>query len=187
MHGPVVVRFSNGEASVAAGGRYDKLVGMFSGKGDIPCVGISFGVDRIITITKARMQEEALKVRSTEVDVYVMSFGGKGCLKERMEVAQQLWDGGISAEFTFKAKPKLPQQFKAAENGGVPLAVILGEDELAKGIVKVKEMGLPDGHPEKEGVDVKREELVAEVRKRLKPAESLASRLGNLKVQENGR
>jgi histidyl-tRNA synthetase len=35
-----------GVGSVAAGGRYDELVGMFSGKQQIPCVGISFGVDR---------------------------------------------------------------------------------------------------------------------------------------------
>jgi histidyl-tRNA synthetase len=49
---------SVGVGSIAAGGRYDELVGMFSGKGQIPCVGISFGVDRIFSITKARMQKE---------------------------------------------------------------------------------------------------------------------------------
>ena len=38
---------SVGVGSVAAGGRYAGLVSMFSGKGQIPCVGISFGVDRI--------------------------------------------------------------------------------------------------------------------------------------------
>lgn len=131
-------------------------------------------------------QNNNASIRASEVDVYVMSFGGKGCLKERMEVAQELWAGGISAEFSWKAKPKLPQQFKAAEHGGVPFAVILGEDELAKGIVKIKRMGLKDGDADKEGVDVKREDLVAEVRKRLKPTESLAVRLGNVKIQENG-
>ena len=177
---------SVGVGSVAAGGRYDGLVSMFSGKGEIPCVGISFGVDRIFSITKARVMkqsEDAARIRPTEVDVYVMSFGGKGCLKERMEVAQQLWDAGIRTEFSYKVKPKLPQQFKAAENGGIPLAVILGEDELARGIVKVKQMGLLEGHPEKEGVDVKREDLVAEVQKRLKDVETLASRLGSLQIR----
>jgi histidyl-tRNA synthetase len=49
---------SVGVGSVAAGGRYDNLVGMFSGKTQIPCVGISFGVDRIFSITKARMAAE---------------------------------------------------------------------------------------------------------------------------------
>lgn len=85
-----------GVGSVAAGGRYDNLVGMFSGKNQIPCVGISFGVDRIFSITKARMAaaQNAAQVRNNEVDVYVMSFG-KGFLKERMQVCAQLWQAGI--------------------------------------------------------------------------------------------
>ena len=47
-----------GVGSVAAGGRYDNLVGMFLPKAQIPCVGISFGVDRIFSITKARLERE---------------------------------------------------------------------------------------------------------------------------------
>jgi histidyl-tRNA synthetase len=86
-----------GVGSVAAGGRYDNLVGMFSGKNQIPCVGISFGVDRIFSITKARMaaDKNAVQPRNNEVDVYVMAFGGKGFLKERMAVCAKLWEGGI--------------------------------------------------------------------------------------------
>jgi len=76
-----------GVGSIAAGGRYDNLVGMFSGKNKIPCVGISFGVDRIFAITKARMEaEKGEAVRRNEVDVYVMAVGGKGftgLVKER--------------------------------------------------------------------------------------------------------
>jgi histidyl-tRNA synthetase len=86
-----------GVGSIAAGGRYDELVGMFSNsaKGRIPCVGISFGVDRIFSIAKARIAED---VRGNEVDVYVMAFGGKGftgLVKERMNVCKTLWDAGI--------------------------------------------------------------------------------------------
>ena len=164
---------SIGVGSVAGGGRYDGLVGMFSGKTQIPCVGISFGVDRIFSITKARMEAEksAAAVRSTEVDVFVMAFGGKGftgMLKERMSVAKALWDSGIKAEFSYKVKPKLPAQFKQAEQNGIPFAVILGEDEQAQGKVKIKEMGLPDGHPEKDGVLVPLDTLVNEIQNRLK-------------------
>ena len=61
----------------------------------------------------------------------------------------------------------MPAQFKLAEAGGVPFAVILGEDEQAQGKVRIKEMGLPEGHPEKEGVLVDLADLVSEVRKRL--------------------
>ena len=167
---------SVGVGSVAAGGRYDNLVGMFSGKTQIPCVGISFGVDRIFSIAKARMEADktSLTVRSTEVDVFVMAFGGKGftgLLKERMQVAKILWDAGVKAEFVYKQKPKLPAQFKAAEQAGIPFAVILGEDEQAQGKVKIKEMGLSEGHPEKDGVMVNLSDLVAQVQLRLKQKE----------------
>jgi histidyl-tRNA synthetase len=90
-----------GVGSVAAGGRYDNLVGMFSGKNQIPCVGISFGVDRIFSITKARMADNAAEVRNNEVDVYVMAFGSKGFLRERMQICSQLWEAGIKVSFAF--------------------------------------------------------------------------------------
>lgn len=89
-----------GVGSVAAGGRYDNLVGMFLPKAQIPCVGVSFGVDRIFSITKARIERDQSgeALRSSEVDAYVMAFGGKGfngMLKERMEVCKKLWDAGL--------------------------------------------------------------------------------------------
>jgi histidyl-tRNA synthetase len=89
-----------GVGSVAAGGRYDNLVGMFLPKAQIPCVGVSFGVDRIFSITKARLERDqaAQALRRSEVDVYVMAIGGKGfngMLKERMEMCQKLWSADI--------------------------------------------------------------------------------------------
>jgi histidyl-tRNA synthetase len=163
---------SIGVGSVAAGGRYDNLVGMFSGKQQVPCVGISFGVERIFSITKQRLAADAsaAAIRSNEVDVYVMAFGGKGfdgLLKQRMQVARKLWDAGIKAEFSWKVKPKLPAQFKAAEINGVPFAVILGDEELAAGKCRIKELGLPEGHPEKDGVMVELENVDVEVKNRL--------------------
>ena len=49
----------------------------------------------------------------------------------------------------------------------MPFAVILGEDEQAQGKVKIKQMGLPDGHPEKDGIPVDLTDLVPEIRNRL--------------------
>lgn len=167
-----------GVGSVAAGGRYDGLVGMFSGK-PIPCVGISFGVDRIFSITKARLSADQF-TRPTEVDVFIMAFGGgkefTGMLPERMAIAKLLWDAGIKAEYLWKQKPKLQNQFKAAENGKVPWAVILGEDELKAGKIKIKEMGLPEGHPEKDGVMVEKANLVEELQSRVSGKISLPDR-----------
>jgi histidyl-tRNA synthetase len=55
----------------------------------------------------------------------------------------------------------------------VPFAVVLGEDELANGQVKIKEMGLSDGHPEKEGVLVSLANVAEEVRQRLQRKKEL--------------
>ena len=95
-----------GVGSLAAGGRYDELVGMFLGKAQKPCVGVSFGVDRIFSITKARLEREkgTAALRNSEVDIYVMAFGGKGfngMLKERMDLCNKLWSAGIKVSRGF--------------------------------------------------------------------------------------
>ena len=97
----------------------------------------------------------------------VLARSADGLLPQRMAVAKRLWDAGIKAEFSWKVKPKLPQQFKAAEDNGVPFAIILGDEELAAGKCKIKEMGLPDGHPEKDGVLVEMANLEQEVQNRI--------------------
>lgn len=189
---------SIGVGSVAAGGRYDNLVDRFLPKAQMPCVGVSFGVDRIFNITKARMDRENQleSLRATETDVYVMAFGGKGfdgMLPQRMAVCKQLWDEGIKAEFSYKLKPKLQAQFKSAESDTVPFAVILGEEEQAAGKAKIKEMGLPEGHPEKDGIMVNLADLAVEVKKRLaKKAGTMAElaeivgKTGLLNVKDTG-
>jgi histidyl-tRNA synthetase len=153
--------------SIAAGGRYDNLVGMY-GKRQIPCVGVSFGVDRIYTILKARRNEkESLK---PGVDVYVMALGGKdfgGLLLERMKIARRLWSAGIKAEFAAKVKPSSRQQFSTAKK--LPLAVIIGESELAAGQIRLKafEAEEYEGNEKDPGQLVSIEDLVVEVKKLL--------------------
>lgn len=161
-----------GVGSILAGGRYDNLVGMFAGttkkNASIPCVGVSFGVERLFSLIKARagLVEQ---VRPSATQVYVMAFGGgpswDGFLKERMEVSKTLWEGGIEAEFLYKTKPKPQKQFEAAEKTGCPYSVILGQDEYAKGVVKVKELGL--GTEADQGVDVPIPEVVAYLKAKL--------------------
>jgi histidyl-tRNA synthetase len=136
------------------------------GKKPIPCVDISFGVDRIFTTFRQRQTYSS----STGIDVIVIAFGDKsfsGLLVERMEITAQLWNVGIGAETVSKLKAKLPQQFKAAEAAGAYVAVILGQDELAADKVRVKVLGLCSDDLEKEGLLVDKAMLVEEVRKRL--------------------
>ncbi|KXL41358.1 hypothetical protein M433DRAFT_344260 [Acidomyces richmondensis BFW] len=179
---------SIGVGSVAAGGRYDNLVAMFSERHQVPCVGISFGVERIFSIIKQRLAASAsdTPIRTNDVDVFIMAFGGS-LLKERMEVATRLRNAGINTEFSFKVNPRLEKQFKQAETNGVPYALILGESELAAGKCKIKEMGLPNGHPEKDGVMIEMSNLEAEVLKRIdrtSVATSLTVGLNGMKLSD---
>ncbi|OLL22725.1 Histidine--tRNA ligase, mitochondrial [Neolecta irregularis DAH-3] len=130
--------------SVAAGGRYDDLVGMFANKPNtiVPCVGISIGVERVFSILKSRTPI----IDQNSVQVYVMAFGGgkdwTGFIAERLSICNILWDAGIKAELLYKNKPKPRPQFEAAERGKIPLAVILGQSEYPNGQVRVKKLGL---------------------------------------------
>lgn len=138
-----------GVGSIAAGGRYDNLVNMFSeasGKKStqIPCVGISFGVERIFSLIKQRINSSTT-IKPTATQVFVMAFGGgkdwTGYLTERMKVTKQLWDAGIEAEYVYKAKANPRKQFDAAEKAGCHIAVILGKEEYLEGKLRVKRLG----------------------------------------------
>jgi histidyl-tRNA synthetase len=90
-----------GVGSIAAGGRYDNLVGSFaaSAAGDgkkvaqVPCVGIAIGMDRIFALVWPKWVERGM--RKGEVMVYVMA-AGDGLLEERMRLAQELRLSGIN-------------------------------------------------------------------------------------------
>ena len=83
-----------GVGSVAGGGRYDELVGMFDQKGRVPCVGFSIGIERIFSILEARAKMDKNKIRTIETQVMVAS-GQKNMLEERMRVCAMLWDAGV--------------------------------------------------------------------------------------------
>ncbi|ROW05850.1 hypothetical protein VMCG_05191 [Cytospora schulzeri] len=162
--------------SIAAGGRYDNLVGMY-GKRNIPCVGISFGVDRIYTILDARRpKKKGGSHPGPDIDVYIMSVGdkGEGLLLERMAVLGQLTKAGVRTAFMRKANPKLLPQLKVARK--VPINVILDPDELAAGNVRLKVSSGQEGDVEGKGDDrgeknlgklVSKVDLVAEVKRLL--------------------
>ncbi|CAO3590654.1 unnamed protein product [Absidia cylindrospora] len=159
-----------GVGSIAAGGRYDNLVGMFSGtnkKGEpnlkIPCVGVSIGVERVFSILMAKQQSADIK--SNETQVYVISVGDS-LLKERMELAKELWDNDIKASFMFKTKPKLDKQFAICEKEHIPLAVIIGRDEMDQGVVRIKDMRSKDA-AQGGGVTIQRTEMVATLQSKL--------------------
>ena len=84
-----------GVGSVAGGGRYDNLVGMFDSKGrNVPCVGVSIGVERLFSILEARAQAAKGKTRTTETEVFVAS-AQKNMVEERMKICKALWDANV--------------------------------------------------------------------------------------------
>jgi histidyl-tRNA synthetase len=163
---------SVGVGSIAAGGRYDELVGMFSGtnkKGatnQIPCVGVSIGVERVFSVL-SRKQSGVLKSNSTQV--YVMAVGD-GLLVERMALAKMLWEAGIQTEFMYKSKPKLQAQFNVCDKEVIPFAVIIGPDEVEQGLVKIKDMRAKVEGEGSSGVLIPRDQLIATLKEKLSEA-----------------
>jgi histidyl-tRNA synthetase len=159
-----------GVGSIAAGGRYDNLVGMFSGKNkkgvpnlQIPCVGVSIGVERVFSILMSKQKAEEIK--SNETEVYVIAVGD-GLLKERMAIAKQLWDAGIKASYMFKNKPRLDKQFDVCEKEMIPLAVIIGKDELENGQVRIKDMRSKN-ETQGGGATIQQADMINELKARL--------------------
>ncbi|XP_065670680.1 histidine--tRNA ligase, cytoplasmic isoform X4 [Hydra vulgaris] len=146
-----------GMGSIAGGGRYDELVGMFDSKGKkVPCVGVSIGVERIFAIMEAKAQAAADPTRTTKTKVLVVS-GQKNMLEERMKLLAELWSQDIEAEMLYKANPKLLNQFQYCEENNIPFCAVLGDQELSKGFVTLKNMIT------REQYEVKREELSNEI------------------------
>ncbi|KAF7235471.1 Histidine--tRNA ligase, cytoplasmic, partial [Varanus komodoensis] len=129
-----------GVGSVAGGGRYDGLVGMFDPKGrKVPCVGVSIGIERIFSIMEQKVEASEEKIRTTETQVLVAS-AQKKLLEERLKLVSELWDAEIKAEVLYKKNPKLLNQLQYCEEAGIPLVAILGERELKDGVVKLRDV-----------------------------------------------
>ncbi|XP_065265966.1 histidine--tRNA ligase, cytoplasmic isoform X2 [Emys orbicularis] len=146
--------------SVAGGGRYDGLVGMFDPKGrKVPCVGVSIGIERIFSIMEQKVEASEEKIRTTETQVLVAA-AQKKLLEERLKLISELWDSGIKAEMLYKKNPKLLNQLQYCEDTGIPLVAIVGEQELKDGVVKLRVVAT------REEVDVRRENLIEEIKRR---------------------
>ena len=151
-----------GIGSIAAGGRYDNLVGMFSSK-SVPCVGISIGVERVFAILN--QLDEKLKPQASPTNVYVTSPDGH--LTERMKIANELWKAGINTEFTYKPKVKIGKELSGCDGKGIGVVVIMGKSEIEAGMVKIKEL---KGQVEYE---VRREEMVKKVKELINVTEDV--------------
>lgn len=133
----VVLKNAPDFGSIAAGGRYDTLVDAFS-KTSVPAVGGSIGVDRLFDALRETGSIEA----PTTVQALVINQDAS-LATDYLGVARQLRNAGINAELYYEPV-KLDKQFKYAESKNIPWAVILGEDEKARGVVKLKNLATRD-------------------------------------------
>jgi len=141
--GPIFeVRVPDLAGSLGGGGRYDNLVGMFSGE-NVPASGISLGLERILVVMGERNMFTAAVV-STPADVMVVQwFANRTNLY--LGFATELRDAGLRVELYPESpiedgKKVGDKQFKYASARGIPFVAVIGADELANGTVAIKNM-----------------------------------------------
>ena len=101
-----------GVGSIAAGGRYDNLVGMFTAAAssdgkkvqNLPCVDVSIGLDRVFAILWPKWVARGM--RSKDTMAYVVSVGD-GLLKERVRLVRELREAGIKVNQAYCSLPEL--------------------------------------------------------------------------------
>ncbi len=121
--------------SIGGGGRYDDLVSRFRGQA-VPATGFSFGVSRFLS---ALERMDALE-RSVKPPVVICAFD-RSLMGEYFKLAAELRDAGIRAE-VFVGSGNVTKQMKYADRRDAQIAVLMGEDELAKNEVTLKDLYL---------------------------------------------
>jgi histidyl-tRNA synthetase len=130
---------ASAQNAIGGGGRYDGLVGSLGGP-PTPGVGFGSGVERLLLAARA---ESSTALRSDRLGVFVIDLTGGG---EAMALTAELRRAGISAERAFDDR-SLKAQLKLADRSGARLALIVGDDELASGVVSLRELrGGPTGN-----------------------------------------
>jgi len=138
-----VTQATGAQNAVCSGGRYDGLIAQLGGEAT-PAVGFAMGVERLVTLLLAAGRAPP----AGHADVYVVVNGERaavealrlveGLRSERPRLRVELNLGGGN----FKA------QFRRADKSGAPLALIIGDDELARGVVAMKPLRQDSGQSE---------------------------------------
>jgi len=128
--------------SITGGGRYDHLVGIFSGR-DIPAVGSTLGLERIVDVMEALGLFPEVK---TLTQVLVAAFD-PGTVPEALRLAAELRQAFVRAEVPLAEKGGFKKHLTYANNKGIPLVALLGPDEIARGEVTVRDMRDGSQHP----------------------------------------
>ncbi|MGB0907446.1 MAG: histidine--tRNA ligase, partial [Maricaulaceae bacterium] len=121
--------------SIGGGGRYDDLVSRFRGQ-PVPATGFSFGVSRFLSaLEKMNALEQSVKP-----PVIICAFD-RSLMGEYFKMAAELRASGIRTE-VFIGSGNVTKQMKYADRRAAQIAVLMGEDEMAKGEVTLKDLYL---------------------------------------------
>ena len=118
--------------SIGGGGRYDDLVARFTGE-TVPATGFSIGISRLAAAMQIMGETKKL-----DGPVVVLNFD-KEDPTSALQLATELRRAGIRAEAYMGASGMRPQM-KYADRRSSPAVVMVGEDELAKGTVTIKDL-----------------------------------------------
>lgn len=140
--------------AVCSGGRYDGLITQLGGK-TTPAIGFAMGVERAVALIE---QAGSAPVAQTS-DVYFVAQG-EASTRVAMRVADELRRKSPRRRVELNlGGGNLKVQFRRADRSGAPLALVLGEDELGRGVVQLKPLRGGTGEP----AEVKIEQAVSAV------------------------
>ncbi|GMN98179.1 histidine--tRNA ligase [Parageobacillus thermoglucosidasius] len=121
--------------TLCGGGRYNGLVQEIGGP-EAPGIGFALSIERLLAALDA--EGVALPVQRG-IDCYVVAIGEKA-KEESVQLVHELRKAGIVADKDYQDR-KIKAQLKAADRLNATFVAILGEDELAKEVINIKEMG----------------------------------------------
>lgn len=150
--------------SVCSGGRYEDLASHYT-KSKLPGVGISIGATRLFYQLR---EAGILSTAESSVEVLV-GLMDDARLPDSLDIARRLRAAGINAEVQLEAR-KLAKQFQYADRAGIRFVALYGDDEAARGVVKVKDLR------SQEQFDVARDELAAALKVELEQQRAMGER-----------
>jgi len=119
--------------ALGAGGRYDNLIQELGGP-NLGAVGFALGVERLLLAAG----DHKSQVTSHKVNVFVVTLGEEA-KKEGFKLLDRLRKSGVSCDMDYEGK-SLKGQMRRANDLGAGWTAIIGEDEIKKGIIALKDM-----------------------------------------------
>jgi len=120
------------QSTIIAGGRYDGLVEAMGGAA-VPGIGFAIGLERV-----ALALEAAELIDGTSIDAVIIALGD-AAVRQAAKLAHDLRDAGLAVEMA-SALRKLRASLSRANKIGARYAIIIGEDEMARGVVQLRDL-----------------------------------------------